>query len=154
MIDRLKILFSARPQAELAPSSPDDEVRRAVATLMFIAALMDTRIDDEERAVIADSIAERFGLSAEATAELMAEAEDAAHDATHFQRFTAEIKSAYDDQGRRDVMEMLWRVICADGEVHHREANLMRRIAGLLYVTDKDSGLARQRALAAIAAEG
>ena len=153
MIERLKILFSARPDAAARAGGPGDDVSRAIAALMFMAAMMDDRIDAAERQAIADSVRLRFGLGEEATAALLAEAEATALDSTHFQRFTADIKSAYDDQGRREVMEMLWRVICADGEVHDREANLMRRIAGLLYVTDKDSGLARQRALSAGAGE-
>jgi uncharacterized tellurite resistance protein B-like protein len=149
MIERLKILFSARPEAVARAAGAGDDVSRAIAALMFMAAMMDDRVEAEERQAIAESIRFRFGLTEEATAALLAEAEAIAHDSTHFQRFTADIKNAYDDHGRREVMEMLWRVICADGEVHDREANLMRRIAGLLYVTDKDSGLARQRALSA-----
>lgn len=147
MIERLKTLFSTKPGA--AGPAPGEDVTRATAALMFMAAMMDDQVGDEERAEIAAAIRERFALDADATAALLAEAEATAQDSTHFQRFTAEIKSAYDDHGRREVMELLWRVICADGEVHDREANLMRRIAGLLYVTDKDSGLARQRAISA-----
>ena len=40
---------------------------------------------------------------------------------------------------------MLWDVVLADGVLHDYEANLMRRIAGLLYVSDQQSGAARQR---------
>lgn len=148
MIERLKILFGARPDP--AEPRPGDDVSRALAALMFMAAMMDDRIDDAERRAIDGMIRDRFGLDADAAAALMTEAEETARDSTHFQRFTAQLKAAYDDEGRREVMEMLWRVICADGEVHDREANLMRRIAGLLYVTDRDSGLARQRALSAV----
>ena len=43
-------------------------------------------------------------------------------------------------------MEMLWDVVYADGELHHYEANLMRRLAGLLQVPDRDVGAAHQRA--------
>ncbi len=46
-----------------------------------------------------------------------------------------------------ELMEMLWEVAYADGELHHLEANLMRRLAGLLQVPDRDSGAARKRAL-------
>ena len=42
---------------------------------------------------------------------------------------------------------MLWEVTCADGERHLREANLLRRIGGLLYVSDVDRGEARKRVL-------
>jgi uncharacterized tellurite resistance protein B-like protein len=45
-------------------------------------------------------------------------------------------------------MEMAWMVVLADGEVHEYEAQLMRRLAGLLYVADSDSGHAAKRAKA------
>ena len=44
------------------------------------------------------------------------------------------------------MMEMLWEVAYADGELHDYEANLMRQVTGLLYVTDRESGDARKRA--------
>jgi uncharacterized tellurite resistance protein B-like protein len=148
MIERLKLLFSASP-AEETESDSEANLRMAEASLMFVAAMMDDSIGPEERREIDDMIRERFDLMPAEAAAVMAEAERAAEDATHILRFTAEIKAATDDDERMAVMERLWRVICADGVVHDREANLMRRIAGLLYVTDKDSGIARQRALAA-----
>jgi uncharacterized tellurite resistance protein B-like protein len=45
------------------------------------------------------------------------------------------------------MIEMLWEVVYADGNVDHLEANLLRRVAGLLYVTDRESGEARKRVL-------
>ena len=49
---------------------------------------------------------------------------------------------------RVKIIEMLWEVAYADGVVHHYEANLIRRINGLLYVSDRDSGAARKRVAA------
>ena len=43
-------------------------------------------------------------------------------------------------------MGMLWEVAYMDGELHDMEASLMRRLAGLLYVSDKENGLARKAA--------
>jgi len=45
------------------------------------------------------------------------------------------------------LVEMLWDVVYADGELHDYEANLMRRVAGLLHVSDQESGAARKRVL-------
>ena len=42
---------------------------------------------------------------------------------------------------------MLWEVAYADGALHDYESNLMRRLAGLLHVSDRDSGEARKRAI-------
>jgi uncharacterized tellurite resistance protein B-like protein len=43
---------------------------------------------------------------------------------------------------------MLWEVAYADGTLHDYEASLLRRITGLLYVSDRESGEARKRVLA------
>ena len=43
---------------------------------------------------------------------------------------------------------MLWTVALADGVIHDYEANLVRRVCGLLYVSDRESGEARKRAQA------
>ena len=46
---------------------------------------------------------------------------------------------------RIELMEMLWEVVYADNEVHEFEVNLLRRVGGLIYVSDRDRALARQR---------
>ena len=53
-------------------------------------------------------------------------------------------KSDYEE--RIGVMEMVWMVVLADGRLDKIERQLMRRLAGLLFVTDVDSGLAGQKA--------
>jgi uncharacterized tellurite resistance protein B-like protein len=45
------------------------------------------------------------------------------------------------------MIEMLWEVVYADGELHDLEASLLRRVGGLLYVSDRDRGAARMRVL-------
>ena len=45
------------------------------------------------------------------------------------------------------MIEMLWKVVYADGNLHDFEANLVRRICGLIYVSDRESGDARKRVL-------
>ena len=49
---------------------------------------------------------------------------------------------------RIELIEMIWEVVYADGELHDYEANLLRRLGGLLYVSDRERGDARKRVLA------
>lgn len=63
---------------------------------------------------------------------------------------TRDIKNSLDHPERVELMEMLWQVAYADGVLHDYEANLMRRLAGLLYVSDQESGEARKRAQRAL----
>ena len=65
-----------------------------------------------------------------------------------WQGFTRAVNDGFAPEDRIQVIEMLWEVVYADGELHDYEASLLRRITGLLYVSDRDSGEARKRVLA------
>ena len=78
----------------------------------------------------------------------MARAERTATESVAWQGFTRAIKDALPPEERIGVLEMLWEVVYADGRLHDYEASLLRRVAGLLYVSDRDSGEARLRVLA------
>ncbi len=81
---------------------------------------------------------------------LVEAAELAAEDATHLLRFTRVIKDNFTESERVELIEMIWEVVYADGVLHDYEDSLLRRIAGLIYVSDRDRGEARKRALARI----
>ena len=148
MLDRLKQLF--QPDTASAPSGPRsfDALQLAAAALMVEAATMDSRIDADERSRIGQLVQERFALNTQETAELIAEAEKAAAESVEFQGFTRAIKDGFDHAERVQLIEMLWEVVYADGELHDYEASLLRRVTGLLYVSDRESGDARKRVLA------
>ena len=89
----------------------------------------------------------KLELSHEDALELLALAEDKQSQSIQILSFTKEIKNHFDDQGRAHIMEMLWGVVFADGEEDAFESNLMRRIAGLLYISDKESGEIRKKVM-------
>lgn len=117
----------------------------AIAALLVEAARSDDVYSDDERAMIDRVLAERFGLSGVEAAALRARGEAAQAEAVDLVRFTRAIKDAVPYDDRVGVIEALWRVILADDEIEHEESALVRRLAGLLYVSDPDAGLARQR---------
>ena len=90
----------------------------------------------------------RFGLSAAEADDLIEEATTASAESTQLLRFTSAVKQHFDHDERIEVIEMLWEVVYADGVLHDYEANLLRRVAGLIYVTDRERGDARKRAMA------
>ena len=63
-------------------------------------------------------------------------------------RWAQAIKRAYSEEERVGVIEKMWEVVYADGVLDDYEANLLRRVAGLIYVPDRESGQARQRVIA------
>ena len=62
--------------------------------------------------------------------------------------FTRAIKDGFSHAERVQLIEMMWEVAYADGALHDYEASLLRRVTGLLYVSDRESGEARKRVLA------
>jgi len=70
----------------------------------------------------------------------------AAESSTDLYHWTSKINAQFSEEHKLQLMELLWRVVDADGTVTDYEASLLRRIAGLIYVSDKESALARQRA--------
>lgn len=151
MLDRLKAILSARPDE--APAASGDDLHRAAAALLAEAAIMDGAIDAEERTAIAAVLAERFDLPPATAETLLAEAAEQAAHHVELYGMARRLKDGLDSEGRVALIEDLWEVVYADGRLHDHEASLMRRVAGLLYVSDRDSGSARKRALTRLGLE-
>ena len=148
MINRVKALFADRngaPEAR-ADRHSHEELQIAAAALMVEAAQLDDEFDTRERAKIRELVVARFQLTSEEGDNLIEAAEARVADSIELHGFIRVVKSAFTPEERIELMEMLWEVVYADGELHHYEANLMRRLAGLLQVSDREAGSARKRA--------
>ena len=148
MFDRLKDMFGSDADSSESPRAhAEDELQLAAAALLVEAARMDDDFGVDEHAVIGRLLRERFSLSAEDADRLLGAADRASVDSVELFGFTSKVKDAFDENERVQMIEMLWEVVYADGKVDDHEANLLRRVAGLLYVSDRDSGEARKRVL-------
>ena len=61
--------------------------------------------------------------------------------------YTSFINKNFTEDRKLLLIEVLWEIVLSDGEIHDYESNLIRRLAGLLYISDVNSGNARKRAL-------
>ncbi|MCZ4281460.1 TerB family tellurite resistance protein [Kiloniella laminariae] len=154
MLNRIKELFTGASEAAGKNVGRTGDVKVAAAALMVEAARMDEDFGEDERKKIFQLLEMHFGLSREESEDLLNLAEEKAGESSQLFGFTRLLKESYSLEERIGVMEMLWEVAYADGELHHFEASLMRRIAGLLYVPDHDNGNARKKALARLGLTG
>jgi uncharacterized tellurite resistance protein B-like protein len=145
MINRLLDFLSGREAPALAKSG--DDLEQAVAALLIEAARMDDNFDAAERATVERVLADRFDLDPQAVNSLIKAAERAVQNSTQYFPFTRRITAELSEDERIDIIEMLWKVAYSDGTLDPHEDMLLRRIAGLIHVPDRDRGLARQRAL-------
>lgn len=123
----------------------DDDARLALGALLVRIARSDGEYADEEVRRIDRIIAARYGLSAFEATALRRDAEMLEGEAPDTVRFTRAIKDAVPYEEREGVIEAFWDVVLADGIRDHEEDALLRLLANLLGVNDRDSNLARQR---------
>lgn len=150
MIDRIKALIfgtEAEKNHALGDKNGGNELAIAAIALLIEAAVMDGDFDDKERRVIANLISSHFGLGNDETEALIDTGEKAAEQSSQLFAFASVIKQGFEVEDRIEMIEMLWNVACADGKVHDYEANLVRRVSGLIHVSDRESGQARKRAM-------
>jgi uncharacterized tellurite resistance protein B-like protein len=143
MLERLRAMLGA--SAGGAEPPPADHLTLCAAVLMVYAAQLDGRLDEAERQVVAALLQKRFALAPAAAAALVEDADRRARETTDLYSLTRDIKDGLELAERIGVIEMLWQVVYADGMVNAYESNLVRRVAGLLYVSDVESGAARKR---------
>lgn len=121
--------------------------RMAVAALLVEAARMDQTFGADERDTIARLLTARFELSSDEATKLIETADEKLAATAQYFRFTHELNTNMSAQEKIEVIEMLWSVAYADGTLDAHEDQLIRQIAGLIHVTDRDRMLARKRAL-------
>jgi len=156
MLNRIRQLFQQNEAAGAANPGehPHAEVRLAAAALLVEAASLDGAFDADERAAVARVLQSHFELNEDELSTLMAAAETRQAESNQLLAFTRAIKAHYSPEERIEIIEMLWEVAYADGVLHDYEANLLRRVGGLIYVPDRERGAARQRVLARLGIAG
>ncbi len=148
MISGLKSLLFGDGEAGRSKDTPETEMHLAAAALLVEAATLDGSFSGAERETIGHVLGAHFNLEVDAVEALIEKADAAVAKSVQILGFTKVIKDNLEPEERVAIMEMLWEVAYADGELHDFEANLARRVAGLLYVSDRESGEARKRVLA------
>lgn len=124
---------------------PDGDARLALAALLVRVARTDGDYATIEQMQIDRALAHRYALSDSAAMALRAEAEALEAAAPDTVRFTRAIKDCVPYEDRVHVIEAMWFVALADGTRDHAEDALLRMVAPMLGVNDRDSNLARKR---------
>ena len=106
-----------------------------VAALLVHAAKIDGNYSPLEEKIIKETIA-KLGANTKDLKKIMYDAKNIEENSNQILDFTKEIKNM-DDQKKNQIVEELWRIIYSNNEADMYETNLMRRLAGLLYIDSK-----------------
>ena len=147
MINLLKNIFSTQtPDEEL------DDIKKLelLCGLMIEAAYTDGQIDESELNNIKFSLINVFEEEPDNVNIVLEKALKNRNNSKSLHHYTSFINKNFTNDKKLLLIEALWEIILSDGQVHDYESNLLRRLAGLLYISDVNSGNARKRALSKI----
>ncbi len=127
-----------------------DELHIAATALLVEAAMLDDEFGDDERNAIAGACAKYLKIDGDDVHNIINEAIERQKNAVDIHSFVRRFLPHFNHEERINLLEMLWEVVYADGKLHHYEANLLRRVGGLIGVSDIENGNARKHVLARI----
>ena len=111
-----------------------------VAAMLVHAAKIDDNYTDAEKNIIKRALSNLYSIAPNQAEKLLIEAEKKEQESNQILEFTKEIKKK-PMEFRLKVIEILWEIVYSDSTSDSFESNLIRRVCGLLYVSDKDSGM-------------
>jgi len=110
-----------------------------VTALLIHAAKIDENYTEIEKKIITRAIINLNEISPDEAEEILKLAEKKEEESNQIVEFTREIKQ-YPMEFRLKIIEIIWKIVYSDGTSDNYESNLIRRICGLLYISDKDNG--------------
>ena len=140
MLKQLRDIFNKtliNPDRDDAQSR-DHALRLATATLLIEVVRADYEVDVKEIEATVRQLRTHFDLTEDETLLLVKEAEEKADHSVSLQDFTRVLHEQLTEAEKHSVIEMLWRVALADDRLDKHEDYVVRKVAGLLYVTHSD----------------
>ena len=143
MLQSLKNIFSF--DKNLSNETENKEID-ILSGLMIEAANTDGEITQEELNKISHSLINVFKEDPRVVEISLTKAFENKDNSKSLHYYTSKLNKSYADEQKIQLIEVLWEIILADNEVHDFETNLIRRLAGLLYISDVECGNAKIRA--------
>ena len=147
MFSNLKTAFQNISSKNKNEDEYEGEDIQAVIILLLEACQIDGDTDKIELEYIKNLLINKFNFTPDQAEKNLIEALEKSDERIEIFSQIKIILNEMNHEERIDVIEMMWGVILSDGIVDDFEANLMRRMNGLLYVSGEESALAKQRAL-------
>lgn len=151
MFDTIKsMLMGARKPSDIVAARAVDK-KLAAAALMVHVIAADGTVEDAEEAKLRKILHDHYDLTAAEADKLAVEAKAADEEAVDLYTFTSVLKRDMSEDDRILLVEDLWEMVFADGELHEFEDNVVWRVAELLGVHARHRMVLKQRVKARVA---
>ena len=143
MLQSLKNIFANNQNID---SKNENEEIDILSGLMIEAANTDGKITQEELNKISNSLINVFKEDPSIVEKSLTKAFENKDNSRSLHFYTSKLNKSYTVEKKIKIIEVLWEIILSDNEIHDFETNLIRRLAGLLYISDVECGNAKIRA--------
>ncbi len=143
MLQSLKNIFAGD---QILNSDNENNEIDILSGLMIEAANTDGEVTQEELNKISYSLINIFKEDPQAVEVSLTKAFENKDNSKSLYYYTSKLNKFYSNENKIQLIEVLWEIILADNEIHDFENNLIRRLAGLLYISDVECGNAKIRA--------
>ena len=143
MLQSLKNIFASDQGESVEAQNKELDL---LSGLMIEAANTDGKITQDELNKISSSLINVFKEDSKAVEVSLTKAFENKDNSRSLFYYTSKLNKSYSDEKKIKLIEVLWEVILSDNEIHDFETNLIRRLAGLLYISDVQCGKAKIRA--------
>ena len=143
MLQSLKNIFASDQVASVETQNKELDL---LSGLMIEAAYTDGKVTQDELNKISSSLINVFKEDSKAVEVSLTKAFENKDNSKSLFYYTSKLNKSYSDEKKIKLIEVLWEIILADNEIHDFETNLIRRLAGLLYISDVECGNAKIRA--------
>ncbi|MFT5135153.1 MAG: putative tellurite resistance protein B-like protein [Arenicella sp.] len=151
MFNSLQDFFLRKSSGTKSNKEPtDDDLKLAAATLMFEMVRSDGKVDQLEIVAMGEILRKQFNLPAEDIHEMIELAQHTSDHSVSLQGFTSNICEKWGNAKRVKLLENLWLIALADQRVDAHERHLLRKVAGLLYMTEVQIFQAKHNASATL----
>ena len=134
MLDAIKSFFtsSMAPPVAAEEELGDEDLRLAACALLIELAYADDEFTEKERQHLTSAVRRQYGLDEDHAEELIELAQLARREAVDLYQFTKLIKANYSLGQKMVLMEVMWGLVYADGELSNDEEALLRKVCNLL----------------------
>ena len=115
-----------------------------ISALLIHAAKIDENYTEKEKKIIKKVIIDLNKVNSNQADEVLKLAEKKEEESNQIVEFTKEIKK-YSMEFKLKIIEIIWKIVYSDRDNDNYESNLIRRICGLLYISDKDNGIIKMK---------
>ena len=133
MLEKFRTLLSDKKEVQ---EDEFESSQLAVASLMVTTALHDGEFDEIEKDEILKLLGNFYELNNDKLNKLFETSFKLVDNASDIHQFTSKINSFLTDEEKIVIIEMIWKIVIADGRIDDYENALVRKISGLLYIDD------------------